>query len=100
MASKKWLEAIFGKILQMTLYTLRVQNFVDMAVSRTVSKINAFFFAFYAEIQYGRQKWGENHFWQKFADNSTHILRVKNFVKIALSHKICEVNAFLHFPSL
>ena len=79
-----------------SLYTLRVKNFIKMAVSRTVSKINAF----YAETQYGHQKWRESYFWQKVADNSTHTLWVKIFVKLALSHTICKINRFLHFPSL
>ena len=75
------------------MYILGVKNFVEMAVSRTVSEINAF----YAEIQYGRQKWWENHFLQKVADNSTHTLRVKNFVQVALSHTVSEINRFMHF---
>ena len=39
--------------------TLWVKKFVEIALSRSISKINAFF-AFYAEIQDGRQKWREN----------------------------------------
>ena len=35
--------------------TLRIKNFIKIALSRTVSEINAFF-VFYAEIQDGRQK--------------------------------------------
>ena len=35
--------------------TLWVKNFVEIALSRSVSKIDAFF-AFYAEIQDGHQK--------------------------------------------
>ena len=50
-----------------------------MAVSHTVSKINTF-------LHFTQKfKWLSNHFWQKVADNSTHTLRVKNFVEITLS---------------
>ena len=38
--------------------TLGVKNFVEIALSRSVSEINAF----YAEIQDGRQKWQKNVF--------------------------------------
>ena len=42
-------------------------------------------FAFYTEFQDDCQKWRENDFLNKLADNSTETLRVKNFVNIALS---------------
>ena len=42
------------------------------------------------------QKWWENNFWQKVAADSVHTLRIKNFVEIALSHTVSEINAFLH----
>ena len=48
------------------------------------------FFAFYTEIQNGHQKWHENDFWE-------NNLRVKNFVEIALSRSISEINRFLCF---
>ena len=40
---------------------LRVKNFIKIALSQTVSKINAF----YAEIQDGRPKWRESDFCEK-----------------------------------
>ena len=42
-----------------------------------------YFFAFYAEIQNGYQKWRENDFWEKsqIVDSADN-LRVKDFVKI------------------
>ena len=43
--------------------TLGVKNFVKIAVSSTVSEINAF----YADIQDDHQKWRENDFWKKVA---------------------------------
>ena len=73
--------------------TLQVKYLVEIALSRIVSEIDAFFvfyaeiqdgrknfcrnhsmshcfrdkcvFAFYAEIQDGRQKWWESNFWEK-----------------------------------
>ena len=41
--------------------TLWVKNFVEIALSPSVSEINMFF-AFNTEIQDGRQKWRENIF--------------------------------------
>ena len=43
-------------------------------------------FVFNTEIQDGHQEWWENFF-----------LRVKNFVEIALSRSVSEINMFLHF---
>ena len=56
-----------------------------------------FVFAFYAEIQDGRQKWRENNFWEKWSLDSADTLLVKNFVKINLCHTVSEINVFLHF---
>ena len=52
-------------------------------------------FAFNAEIQDGRQKWQENNFCEKSPVDSTHTLQLKNFVEIALSLSIIEINTFL-----
>ena len=111
-----------------------VKNFVEITISHCFR--DKCVFAFYAEIQDGRQKWHENDFCrypvgQKFRQNSsishrfrekcvlrfmqkfemaaknggktifgeTHqktadALRIKNFVKIALSHTVSEKNVF------
>ena len=53
-------------------------------------------FAFKAEIQDG-QKWRENNFWEKVAVDSADTLQFKNFVEIALSHSVSEINAFFSF---
>ena len=53
-------------------------------------------FAFNAEIQDGHQKWRENNFCKKSSVNSADTLRVKNFIEIALSHSVIEINVFLH----
>ena len=47
-----------------------------------------------AEIQDGRQKWRENDFCENFPVDYADTLRVKNFVNIALSHTISQINAF------
>ena len=73
--------------------TLWVKNFVVITLSRSVSKINAF----YTEIQDGRQKWQENDFCEKLPVHSTDTLWVKKLIKIALSHSISEINTFLLF---
>ena len=77
------------------MYTLWVKNFVEITLSLRFRDKPGF--AFYAEIQDGRQKWRENDFWGKSPVDSGDTLRVKNFVKIALSRSISEINAFLCF---
>ena len=72
-------------------YTLWVKNFIKIALSCSVSEINTFF-AFYAEIQDGCQKWRENDFWEKSLVESPNTFRVKNFVEIALSRSVSEIN--------
>ena len=71
-----------------------LKNFVEIALSRTVSEINA---AFNAEIQDGRQKWRENDFCENWPVGCENTLQVKNFVEIALSRSVSEINAFLRF---
>ena len=44
-----------------SLYTLWVKNFVGIALSGTVSKMNTFLH-FHAEFQDGHQKWRESNF--------------------------------------
>ena len=61
-----------------------------------ISKINKFF-AFSAEIQDGCQKWWENYFWTKLPHGSADTLKVENFIEIALSQAVSEINAFLSF---
>ena len=54
-------------------------------------------FAFYTEIQDGRQKWRESHVCEMSPLHSTDTLRVKTFIEIALSCTISKINAFLRF---
>ena len=55
------------------------------------------YFAFYAEIQDGHQKWWENNFCEKSPVDSADTLWFKNFVEITLSRPASEINTFLHF---
>ena len=56
-----------------------------------------YLFAFYAKIQNGHQKWRENDFWEKSPVDSADKLWIKNFVEIASSCSISEMNMFLCF---
>ena len=53
-------------------------------------------FAFNAEIQDDYQKWRENDFCEKSPIEFEGTLPVKNFVEIALSRSVSEINVFLH----
>ena len=52
---------------------------------------------FYAEIQYGRQKWPENNVWGKSPVDSADILGVKSFIEITLAHSVPEIDTFFWF---
>ena len=54
-------------------------------------------FAFNAEIQDGRQKLRENQFGEKLLMDSEDSLWVKNFVEIAVSRSVSELNVFSPF---
>ena len=54
-------------------------------------------FWFYTEIQDGGQKWWEKDFWEESSVDSADTLWVKNFIKIALSCSVSEINEFLRF---
>ena len=96
MATKKWRENDFWQtVADDSVITLWIKNFTEIALSRTISEMCIF--AFYAKIQYGRQKMAGNHFWQTVVDNITHTLRVKHFDKIALCLTVSEINAFCIF---
>ena len=52
-------------------------------------------FAFNAENQDGHKKWRENDFREKLPVDSEDTLLVKNFVEIALSCSVSEINVFM-----
>ena len=70
-----------------------VKNFVETALSRTISKANMFS----AETYDGCHKWWESDFLKKLPDDSADKLEVKNFIEITLSRTTSEINVFLHF---
>ena len=57
---------------------LQVKNFVEIALSHSISEINRVF-AFYAEIQDGRQKWWKNNFCGKNASRLCRYPADQNF---------------------
>ena len=68
----------------------------EIALSCTVTKIISFLH-FMQKFNMAAKKWRENDFWQNIADDTVYTLGVKNFVEMAVSHTISEINAFLHF---
>ena len=54
-------------------------------------------FAFYAEIQDGRQKWRQSDFCEMSPVHSADTLQVKNFIKITLSRIVSKINVFCFF---
>ena len=84
-----------------SLYLLRVFEINDIFNFRQNSRwqpkfrsLDKCIFAFYAEIQDGRQKWQESDFCLKSPVDSLYTLRAKNFVKIALSRTVSEISVF------
>ena len=65
------------------------KKFAEIALSRTVSKINAI----YEEIQDGCQKWRKFDFCEKLPVDSVDTLGGQNFDKIAQSCIVSEINA-------
>ena len=68
----------------------------EIALSFTATKIISFLH-FMQKFNMAAKKWRENDFWQYIADDSVCTLWVKNFVKMAVSHTVSKINAFLHF---
>ena len=64
-------------------------GFVNIALSHTVSEINAF----YEKIQDGRQKWWEKIFWQKVTDDTVCTLAAKT-----VSHCFRDIIILCIFP--
>ena len=91
MATKKWWESDFWKMLPVhSANTLRVQNFVKIALSRTVSKINALL-----------------HFTQKFkmaAKSGRKAIFAKRHPKFhqnrSISHRFQDKSAFAFYTEI
>ena len=93
---------IFGKLQRLhSLDTLWVENFDQIALSRTVKEIKAnLCFAIFgknSKIQNGRHFWGGENFLKLQRLHSLDTLWVENFDEIALSRTVKEIEANLCF---
>ena len=97
-----WGRGIFGKLQRLhSLDTLWVENFDEIALSRTVKEIEGnLCFAIFgknSKIQNGRHFWGGENFWKIFGKlqrlHSLDTLWVENFDEIALSRTVKEIEA-------
>ena len=92
----------FGKLARLhSLDTLWVENFDEIALSRTVKEIEVILrFSILgkkSKIQNGRHFWGGENFLKLPRVHSCDTLLVKNFDEIALSRTVSEINTFLFF---
>ena len=80
-----------------SLDTLWVENFDEIALSRTVKEIEGnLCFAIFgknSKIQNGRHFWGGEIFWKLQRVHSLNTLWVENFDEIALSRTVKEIEA-------
>ena len=92
---QKWLENIVLKKVTSSLCRYPVGKIACRNHNISLRFLDKRFFAFYAEIQDGHQKWRENDCWKKLLVDSADTLWVKNFVEIALSCYVSEINTIL-----
>ena len=71
--------------------TLRVKNFIKIAISRTISKIYTF-------LCFTQKFKVESNFGEKSPAEFAYTLWIKNFVKTALSCTVSKINAVLRSP--
>ena len=94
---QKWRENDFwGKSPVESSYTLWVKNFVEIALFRSVSEINAFL-CLAQKYTISAKSGGKTFFGEKLPVEFSYTLWVKNFVEIALSRFVSEIKAFLCF---
>ena len=96
---------IFGKLASVHLLdTLWVENFDEIALSRTVKEIEAILcFAIFgkkSKNQNGRHFWGGENFFKLQRVHSLDTLWVENFDEIALSRTVKEIEPNLCFAIL
>ena len=89
---------IFWKLqILHSLDTLWVENFDEIALSRTVKEIEADWcftiFGKNSKIQNGRHFWGGENFWKIAKIALLRSLCVENFAEIALSRTVKEIEA-------
>ena len=93
---------IFWKLPRVHLLdTLWVENFDEIALSRTVKEIESILcFAILgknSKIQNGHHMWEEENFWKLHRVHCSDTLWLENFDEIALSHTVKEIEANLCF---
>ena len=94
---QKWRENIFREKSPVDIAnTLRVKNSVEIALSRSVSEINAFL-CLTQKFKMATKSGGKTFFCKIMPVDSADTPWVKKFVKIALSHSVSKINIFLHF---
>ena len=94
---QKWLENDFWEKSKVdSADNLRVKNFVEIALSRSISKINGFL-RFTQKFKMATKSGRKTIFVKKTPVDSADTLWIKNFVEIALSHSISKINTFFCF---
>ena len=98
MAAKSGGKTIFAKKSPLdSADTLWVKNFVKIALSRSISKINAFL-CLTQKFKMAAKSGGKMFFFCEIMPvDSADTVRVKNFVEIAQFRSVSEINTFLHF---
>ena len=95
MAAKNGGKVIIVKSRQQTAYTLWVKNFVEIALSRTVSKINALLH--FTQTFKMAAKSGGKVIFVKSRQYTLDTLGVENFDEIPLSRTVKEIETNLWF---
>ena len=78
------------------MYTVGVKNFVEIALSGTVFKINMFLY-FTQNFKVATKNGGKTIFGKQLQITLCMPWGSKNFVVISVSCTISEINAFVHF---
>ena len=74
---------------------VRLKNFIEIALSHSISEISGFLHLM-LKFKMATKSGGKNDFCEKWPVDSGDIVRLKNFIEIALSHSISEISGFLH----
>ena len=75
-------------------HTLWAKNFVEIALSCSVTEINAFL-RLMQKFKMAAKSGRKTIFWEKSPVHSPDTLWVKNFIEMALSRSVSDINAFL-----
>ena len=78
--------------------TLQIKNFVEIALNRTISKINVFC------VLRRNSRWppkvAGKQFWGKSAVDSAYTLWIENFVEFALSSTVSKISFFAFYTDI